>query len=137
MSTHLCIDCGAPDSRFGFGGAFPLCRQCCARRNDAHKADSRGRAAENRRRGIEYWRGRGIEVGETVYAIGVTAIFGGRFLVPGTAKVGVHGAYVYSEKMRRIVCASKAQFDPRENWHRADEVGVGPDISPNFLPVSP
>jgi len=96
MKPGKCTACGA-DAPTGRNSAG-RCYRCHNAQYYQRKADRAAWREEQRRKGREYWAGRGVVVGDAVEAIVSDMLTGGLLacrVLRGVARVGAAGAYVH------------------------------------------
>lgn len=95
----------------GDGTHATCCSDCWNASRVLAKAERQAELEAQREKGREYWRQRGISVGDRVFMLGA-GLFG-TFRVFGVAKVGAAGAYVICNQPS----TRGRQLDPR-SWHK-------------------
>ena len=110
-STNILLECEHADRAAEVnmldGTRRLVCCDCWNSHVDKRREAEQHELNAARWRGVEYWRGRGLDVGAIVYTSGFT-IFGVAYAIEGIAKVGRAGAYVSCPKKY-----GRKQMDPR------------------------
>lgn len=97
----------------GDGTKAKCCCDCWNASRVAAKASRKAWLQDQKNKGADYWRARGIAIGETVEMTGWNLF--SPFIVRGVAKVGAAGAYVSSDYP---TCRGR-QLDP-STWRKCE-----------------